>query len=384
MKDTVSKNQLYIGLMSGTSVNSIDAALIDYSLPSPVLIATHEHAIPPDVRKKIIELCTPSTNEIEKFGNLNRALGILFSDATKELLTKANISPARVKAIGSHGQTIRHHPNGVNEEHGFSLQIGDPSTIAANTGITTVADFRNKDIALNGQGAPLTPALHANVFRDTENDRCIINIGGMANITFLPSERNTSEKSVFGFDTGPGNVLLDHWINRCENQPYDAGGKWASKGTVNHLFLNKMNSHPYFELHYPKSTGREDFNSNWLEEQLALLATDDSIAPIDVQTTLAELTATTISDALKKYCDNSKEIYICGGGVHNLYLMERIRANLPDKKLGTTEELGVHPDWVEACAFAWFAKQTMERHTSNLPEVTGASRTAILGGIFYP
>lgn len=373
------EKDLYIGLMSGTSVNSIDAALIDFTGNELKIVASHEHDIPLEIKHKILEVCTPGENEIEKTGDLDRALGILFAHATDQLLGEAGVSPDDVKAIGSHGQTIRHHPKGVLSDLGFSTQIGDPNTIASLTGITTVADFRRKDVALNGHGAPLAPAFHQDSFSHPEITRCIINIGGMANVTYLPAEKDHDSETIFGFDTGPGNVLMDTWITLEIGKSYDKNGEWAKSGTVNNSLLRTLLSYPYFSLGYPKSTGREEFNKQWLLGHI-----DKELAPEDIQATLLELTARSISEAVKKHCSKANELYVCGGGAHNEYLMSRIQANCPSKKLATTEELNIHPDWVEACAFAWLAKRTMERLPGNLPEVTGATRPAILGGIFLP
>lgn len=369
---------LYIGLMSGTSVNSIDAVIVDFSSSPPYIVASHEHPISTPTRTKIVDLCTPTTNELEKAGHLDRELGLLFAEAVSTLLTRNQISSDKIRAIGSHGQTIRHHANGVNGGLGFTIQIADPSTIAAITGIPTVADFRSKDIALGGQGAPLTPAFHKEFFTDSCQARCILNIGGIANITYLP-ESNNPKKLAFGFDTGPGNVLMDYWIGKNQNALYDSNGDWARSGSVCNELLNKLLCHPYFALPHPKSTGREDFNADWIAQYLL-----PDVPAENIQATLCELTAQSIADAIITNCTDAQNIYVCGGGAHNAYLTSRIQEKLAGKKVLTTDNLNISPDWVEAYAFAWFARQTMNTLPSNLPAVTGASKLAVLGGIYYP
>ena len=362
----------YIGLMSGTSVDGIDAALVSFPINGQLtLLATHQHPLPDALRDAIQALMQPGPNEIEREGELDVQLGRLFAEATKSLLAKSGVSAASIRAIGSHGQTIRHCPHAT---YPFTRQIGNPSVVAEDTGITTVADFRARDLAAGGQGAPLVPAFHRWLFRKSGVNRAIVNIGGIANITWLPA---TGSSSVLGFDTGPGNTLLDQWVARHRGELYDREGAWAASGCVQEALLARLMADDFFTKVPPKSTGREHFNLGWLEQRLA-----DRLAPEDVQATLAELTATSIAQGLNSLPERIDEIYICGGGHHNRHLLARLRAQLPGIPLATTEALGLDPDWVEATAFAWLAHQTLAGHAGNLPSVTGARHPALLGGIY--
>jgi anhydro-N-acetylmuramic acid kinase len=357
-------SELYIGLMSGTSVDGIDAALVDLSNHQPKLIANHYQKYSPDLRQEILALCQPGIDEINRLGTLDVKLGKAFADAANTLLKIHSIKPKTIRAIGSHGQTVRHHP-----AQQFTLQIADPNIIAAETKITTVADFRRRDMALGGQGAPLVPAFHQALFSEQKNDRVILNIGGIANVTLLEKNGRVS-----GFDTGPGNTLLDAWIEKNLNQACDHNGDWAAQGKIEGDFLEKMLGDKFFKLAPPKSTGREYFNLEWIKKYLP-----EKISAVDVQTTLTELTARTVIDAISFA---SGEIFICGGGAHNQFLVSRIRANAKNFSVKSTEDFGVHPDWVEAMAFAWLAKQTLDGKPGNVPVVTGAREMSVLGGIF--
>jgi anhydro-N-acetylmuramic acid kinase len=362
----------YIGLMSGTSVDGINAALVSIPVSGQLaLLATHQHPLPTAVRAAIQALMQPGTNEIEREGELDVQLGRLFADATKALLIKAGVDASSIRAIGSHGQTIRHRPHAA---HPFSRQIANPSVIAEETGITTVADFRARDLAAGGEGAPLVPAFHHWLFRKPGVNRAIVNIGGIANITWLPA---TESGTVLGFDTGPGNTLMDQWVDRHRNERYDRDGAWAASGRVQNDLLARLLADDYFAKAPPKSTGREHFNLAWLERQVA-----GNLAPADIQATLAELTAASIAQGLKFLPDNIGEIYVCGGGSHNRHLLARLGALLPGIPVATTEVLGLDPDWVEAAAFAWLAHQTLAGHAGNLPSVTGARHPVLLGGIY--
>tara|TARA_R110000868_G_scaffold3523_13_gene22381 strand:- start:1268 stop:2359 length:1092 start_codon:yes stop_codon:yes gene_type:complete len=361
--------------MSGTSADGIDAALVDFNGQTPRLLASHFTPYDKAIRKKIIDLCHPGENEIQRLGELDIELAHAFAISVNTLLKESGTNASTISAIGSHGQTIRHSPN---SRRRYTLQIGDPNTIAAQTGITTVADFRRKDIALGGQGAPLVPAFHRDLFSSNETNRAIVNIGGIANVTLL--SRNAA-KEIIGFDTGPGNTLIDSWINTHQNSKYDQAGAWGQTGKIHTALLDIMLTDAYLSSPPPKSTGREHFNLLWLQEQLK--KTNDNIAPVDVQATITEFTAATILNAIKQHIDTG-EILICGGGTHNTYLMTRLQAlSAPAFNIATTEAHGVHPDWVEAIAFAWLAAQTIQQRTSSLPSVTGANAPAILGGIYY-
>lgn len=362
----------YIGLMSGTSVDGIDAALV--SIPANgqlALLATHQLPFPTVVRDAIQALMQTGPNEVEREGEMDVQLGHLFAEATNTLLTRSGVSASRIRAIGSHGQTIRHRPHAA---HPFTRQIGNPSIIAEETGITTVADFRARDLAAGGEGAPLVPAFHHWLFRKPGINRVIVNIGGIANVTWLPG---TDNNVVLGFDTGPGNTLLDQWIARHRNEPYDRNGDWSASGRVQEDLLARLMAENYFSKAPPKSTGREHFNLAWLEQRIT-----DNPAPEDIQATLTELTAAAIASGIKFLPDKIGEIYVCGGGVHNRQLLARLGALLPGIPLATTGALGLDPGWVEAAAFAWLAHQTLAGHAGNLPSVTGARHPVLLGGIY--
>jgi anhydro-N-acetylmuramic acid kinase len=362
-------SELYIGLMSGTSMNAIDAALVDFSSYPLQLISTYSYPIEQNLKDELLDLCFLGDNEINRLGQVDVKLGRLFAQAANAVLAKAQLPTTAIRAIGSHGQTIRHHPD---FPYPFTLQIADPNIIATETAITTIADFRRRDIAYGGQGAPLTPAFHDYAMRSTTIDRAVVNIGGIANITFMPHAHNY----ILGFDTGPGNMLLDSWINQHHSSAYDQDGKWAQTGKINPSLLEKMLNDTYFQRSPPKSTGREYFNPAWLTQfAISQLPTED------VQATLVELTALSIMQAVEKQM-SSGEVIVCGGGAHNCYLMQRLNAYSRHYRVLTSQTLGIHPDWLEAIAFAWFAKRTLDHQTSNLPQVTGASQATILGGIY--
>ncbi|AZQ09528.1 MULTISPECIES: anhydro-N-acetylmuramic acid kinase [Shewanella] len=362
---------LFIGLMSGTSMDGVDAVLVDFAGPEPKLIATHTEPFPQHLLKGLQRLCQPGQDEINRLGRLDRSVGSLFAKAVNTLLANAGVDKSQVTAIGSHGQTVRHMPN---LEVGFTLQIGDPNTIAAETGIDVIADFRRKDIALGGQGAPLVPAFHQQVFAKEGECRVILNIGGIANITWLPGNAD----AVLGFDTGPGNTLIDAWIQQVKEQPFDMDGEFAESGTTDEKLLKQLLSHPYFALSYPKSTGRELFNGAWLEQQLENFANLDEA---DIQSTLLDLTCRSIAQDVYKLSWEG-ELYVCGGGALNAALMRRLGALLPGYSIQTTSALGVDPKWVEGIAFAWLAERHHRGQPANLPAVTGASREAVLGARF--
>ena len=370
----MSKRQLYIGLMSGTSADAIDAVLVDLN-NNPKLVAQHTLPFPIDIQQKIHAIALPGDNEIDRMGALDAVLGKLFAQTCTELLAKAELSADQIIAIGSHGQTIRHRPPDTTEGV-FTLQIGDPNLIAELTGITTVADFRRRDMAAGGQGAPLVPAFHRAIFHSSTKDRAIVNIGGMANITWLPAQGK-----VLGFDTGPGNVLMDIWIAEHLGDTYDRNGAWAHSGNPCPSLLKELLATPYFELAAPKSTGRENFNRAWLGEKLKKGASQ--LPPNDIQATLLELTAITIADSIQGLNQTSKDVFVCGGGAYNTALMQRLQELLPNDILASTSILGIDPQWVEAMAFAWLAHETINHRPGNLREVTGAEREVILGGIYF-
>lgn len=365
--------QLYIGLMSGTSLDGIDAVLIDLSDTQYKLLEAVDHAIPAQLQRQLIELCQPGDNEIDRLGRADRALAVEFSLAVKSLLQRSGYQACDIIAIGSHGQTIRHRPPGSGFSPSFTLQIGDPNTIAYQTGITTVADFRRRDIAAGGQGAPLAPAFHQAAFHHQQLPRIIINIGGMANISVL-----NPGQPCLGFDTGPGNILMDGWIQQCRQQPYDSNGDWAAQGIVIDVLLGRLLDHPYLTKAIPKSTGREDFHLSWLAAQVG----QHSYLAEDIQATLLEFTAQTIKRGLDPFQAADSEIFICGGGAYNQHLMSRLSALLQPHRVDNTDKLGIAAHWVEGACFAWLAKQTLEKTPANLIEVSGAEQAVILGAIY--
>lgn len=366
-------SSLYVGLISGTSMDGIDAALVEFGNHRCEVRATAAVSYPAKLRVELLrESRTPANCTIDKIGHLDQWVGECFRDATLELLSQAKVDPKSVNAIGSHGQTLRHQPRAARP---FTMQIGDANIIAAGTGITTVADFRRRDIAVGGEGAPLTPAFHQWLFANPDKDRAVLNIGGIANVTML------SSPTVIGFDTGPGNTLLDGWIRNNLDQPYDDNGNWARSGTVSEVLLDEMLRDAYFGLLPPKSTGFEYFNGAWIRSKISA-ASVVNLPAADVQATLAELSASTIAKSLLHFSPAIEEVLVCGGGVHNTDLMQRLRSNLSGTQVTTTDAFGLHPDWVEAVAFAWLAKRRLEGKPGNLPGVTGARRAEILGAVY--
>lgn len=364
----------FIGLMSGTSLDAVDAALVDFGTGTPELIHQYQHPLSPSLKSDIQDLCSPGENEIERMGRCDAAIGHLFAGAALTLIREAKLQPDQIAAIGSHGQTIRHHPD---KPTPFTLQIGDPNLIAQLSGITTVADFRRRDMAAGGQGAPLVPAFHKEVFSSRKN-RALLNIGGMANLTLLPSDKSLP---ITGFDTGPGNVLLDAWYRMHQPDNFDNRGEWAAGGKIQDKLLNQLIADDYFALAPPKSTGRELFNLAWLKNHLATLPQNTDAQWIG--STLTELTAVSVSNAIKDHFPQCEELFVCGGGAHNDYLLCRLQQHMASCQIQTTAKLGIDPDWVEAMAFAWLAKQTLTHQPGNIVSVTGASEECILGGVYY-
>lgn len=365
---------LFVGLMSGTSLDGIDAVLVDFE-HQPKLLAQQTYPIAGHIRQHILQCCTDKNVDLNQYAQLDRQLGHLFANAVNALLSTTSFTAQHICAIGSHGQTVRHYPDG---KLGFSLQIGDANTIAANTNICTVADFRRRDIAVGGQGAPLVPAFHQAVFASTNVQRAIINIGGIANATLLPKN---IQQPVLGFDTGPGNVLLDAWYQRHhpDGGHYDQDGRWGQTGQLSSRLLDQLLACHYFQRPIPKSTGRELFNIAWLESQLEQHGT---LEAADVQQTLLHFTAKSIAEGLQQQSYTQCEIYLCGGGAHNHALRELIAYYTDNPTILTTAQLGIDVDWVEAVAFAWLARQTILHLPGNLPAVTGASSSVILGAIY--
>lgn len=366
---------LYIGLISGTSMDAVDAVLVSHDAVAPKLIASHAHPIPETISARLQSLASDGLPSGPEVWHLDVKLGALFSDAVAQLLVRARVAADEIVAIGSHGQTVYHGPN---DEPPITVQLGDPNVIAERTGITTVADFRRRDMAAGGQGAPLVPAFHRAVLQKRGTPRAIVNIGGIANVTVLPGN---VDADVLGFDTGPGNTLMDLWSRRHQGVAMDRDGLWASGGTPVRALLEALLADPYFELAPPKSTGREYFNLEWLDAVVKKSPSKATDAQ-HVQRTLCELTATTIVEAILKYAADTREMLICGGGADNAFLMQALTAHAGDVSVKSTAAEGFDPKWVEAIAFSWFAKQTLEGNPSNLPSVTGARHLAILGGIY--
>ena len=362
--------ELYVGLMSGTSLDAIDCVVVDFS-EGVTLLAAESFALSDSRRSSILELCQPGNNEIDKMGRLDRQLGIDFASAVEATLNQHSINSLDVVAIGSHGQTIRHRPS-ENGELGFTLQIGDPNTIAYLTGIDTIADFRRKDIAAGGQGAPLVPAFHHAMFADRCKHGALLNIGGMANISLL-------DAPILGFDTGPGNVLIDHYCRRHFNADYDDDGRIAASGHVDQALLERMMQHPFLAMPAPKSCGRENFDQHWVEQLLRDHA--KSVAPVDLIATLTEFTAKSICLGFDASGRRIDQVIVCGGGAFNQHLCQRIQVN-SGKEVVSSDQFGVAPQWMEAIAFAWFAMRTLKKQHSNAPSVTGAAQEVVLGAMY--
>lgn len=367
-----SNPELYIGLMSGTSMDGIDAALVDFAKTQPELVSTHSHQWPEHIQQALIAARDIPDEQLSSLDTLDLQTAEIFADACFQLLKGSPYQAQDIIAIGNHGQTIRHRPD---IEQPFSLQIGNAQRLAAITGIDIISDFRTADIEARGQGAPLAPAFHQAIFQNDLLNRVIVNIGGISNITVLPRNDNPSEHapSVIGFDCGPGNTLMDAWITQHKQQSYDADGALAASGKTNARLLANLLMDDYFQLTPPKSTGFEYFNLAWLNKHI-----ESDMECADVQSTLCDLTATSIIRAINQYAPDTDEIYICGGGVHNKELMSQLQ-KLTKYTVVTTEALGVHPDWVEAMAFAWLAYRNVHQQTGNLPSVTGAIKAVVLG-----
>nr|VFK57888.1 MAG: anhydro-N-acetylmuramic acid kinase [Candidatus Kentron sp. TUN] len=357
-------------------MDGIDAALVDFHT-DPILVASRAHPIPIKLRERLMVACgSMQKGYVDQLANLDVLLGRLFADAAIKLIEQTGKHPTDIQAIGTHGQTIRHQPE---TQTPFSLQIADPNIIAERTGITTVADFRRRDIAAGGQGAPLVPAFHKAMFQKLGQDRIVVNIGGIANITVLPANQNAE---IAGFDTGPGNILLDAWAMVHLGVPMDRHGRWAEQGKSHEKLLDTLRSDDYFSVSPPKSTGRERFNLDWLRTCVANV--HPTPTPVDIQRTLCDLTVTTVRDAITNYASTCREVLVCGGGAKNPLLLEGLKKQLPGYLVNTTNPYGIDPDWVEAAAFAWFAKQRLHGLPGNIPSVTGARHPVVLGAIYPP
>ena len=364
---------LYIGLMSGTSVDGIDAALVDIAADHCTLIEAIGRAWPRGLEQELKTLATATTSEIDLLGSIDRRVALEFAHAVSALLKKSGIDRSRIRAIGCHGQTIRHRPGG---SPSFSWQLGDPSTLAERSGITTVAQFRQRDIAAGGQGAPLVPAFHRALFASRSKPLAILNIGGIANLTLL-DENNGCR----GFDSGPGNTLIDALMRTRCNQPFDRDGLIAARGSPQPELLDLLLRDPYFSQSPPKSTGPEYFNLSWLDKKLER-ARHATIRLEDLTATLTALSVRSIADAIARFAPRTREVLVCGGGVHNPRLLEGLSIAMPGRVVASTAQAGIDPDWMEAMAFGWLASRTLSGLYGNVPEVTGAEGPRVLGGIY--
>jgi anhydro-N-acetylmuramic acid kinase len=354
--------------MSGSSLDGLDFALVKQD-DRPRLLGTYYIPMPEELRAELLGLCSSGPDELARAGIAEQKWVRLAAQGVLALLDQQNVLAGEIRAIGSHGQTIRHEP-----ARGFTVQIGNPALLAELTGITVVSDFRKRDIAAGGQGAPLVPAFHEALFDDNKDYRAVLNVGGFSNLSLIEID-----KPVSGFDSGPGNVLLDAWIQAQRGLSYDKDGAWSESGTVNADLLKSMLSDQFFQTKGPKSTGREVFNLGWVHHHLFQLPT---LKPEDVQATLLEVTALSITESLQSAQAQTKELLVCGGGAHNKALMKRLALLLPNTKVSSTAEFGVDPDWVEAMAFAWLAHCAMENVPANRPSVTGAKGLRVLGAIY--
>ena len=369
----------YIGLMSGTSLDGIDAALVSITPGTPPkLLATAAVAMPDTLHAQLLHLCHAPAAHFAELAAAEDAFCRLQAQAVTALLTEQGLVPAQITAIGSHGQTIEHAPQGHQGGPAYTLQLDNPSLLAELTGCTVVADFRRRDLAAGGQAAPLAPAFHQALFGQRQGEQLVLNLGGFANLTWLPQEQ---ERAVVGFDTGPANALLDAWFAKHHTGRFDENGTWAASGQIDQALLARLLQEPFFHQPPPRSTGRELFHLAWLSDHLA-----GDEAPRDVQATLAELTAVSVAQGVTQLplSQPSATLLVCGGGAHNAYLMERLAAHLPKVTLLSPATLGWPEDWIEAGAFAWLAHQRLHGLPGNLPSVTGASGPRVLGGIYAP
>lgn len=365
---------LYIGLMSGTSLDGVDAVLAELPPAGGLNVRAHTHRpMPADLRDELLALNTPGSNELHRAALAANALSRLYTQAAETLLAQSAIAADDVRALGAHGQTVRHRP-GEFDGHGYTVQLLNPALLAELSGIDVVADFRSRDVAAGGQGAPMVPAFHRAMFARPGQTVAVLNLGGIANLTVLGADGST-----LGFDCGPANALMDHWCEQHTGQLYDRSGLWAASGRVLEPLLAAMLAEPYFALGPPKSTGRDLFNPPWLGAQLGDAV---GVRPQDVQATLAELTARSCADAVERHGGGARELLVCGGGAFNTHLMARLAALLPGRQVQATDARGLPATQVEAAAFAWLAGAHCDRRAGNLPSVTGAAGPRVLGALY--
>lgn len=376
-------NRRFIGLMSGTSLDGVDGVLASFgdaasSMTLEVLAHVHR-PFPNGLGHELLSLNTSGADELHRAAIAGNALSNVYAEVVASLLAQATLPAAEVTAIGAHGQTVRHCP-GEFDGIGYTLQLGNPAWLAERTGIDVIADFRSRDVAAGGQGAPLVPAFHRAAFGRTDETIAVLNVGGISNLSVLSADGAT-----IGFDCGPGNALMDHWCATYRGEPYDHGGAWAASGAVDPTLLHVMQQDPYFSMTPPKSTGRDRFNPEWLDRLLrtrSSATTSATTSPQDVQATLAELTAWCCASSLRTHAPSAHRLLVCGGGAFNGHLMRRLAAHLPGLPVESTNAFGLPVDQVEAAAFAWLARAWVDRHAGNLPTVTGASGPRILGALY--
>jgi anhydro-N-acetylmuramic acid kinase len=373
----------YIGLMSGTSLDGADGVLVDFSSAPLRVVAAASEPFASPLRAELLALNSPTHNELHRAAMAGNQLAALYARVVSDLLKQANaqaIMQEQIEAIGAHGQTVRHCPERVSAEPtgvGYTLQLGNPALLAELTGIDVVADFRSRDVAAGGQGAPLVPAFHQGVFSRADSAVAVLNLGGIANLSLLPPKGSAAP--VLGFDCGPGNALMDAWCQQHTGQPFDAGGAWAASGKLLPALLASLLNDAYFSKPPPKSTGRDLFSLNWLATKLTPFAAE---RPQDIQNTLTEFTASACITGVSSYGKDSKQLIVCGGGVFNQHLMQRLKAGLPEIQVSSSAHHGLPPQQVEAAAFAWLARQAVRREPGNLPSVTGAAGLRVLGALY--
>jgi anhydro-N-acetylmuramic acid kinase len=368
----VAQSDLYVGLMSGTSMDGVDAVLVDFSATQPRLLAHVHHQFAPELRKELTLLNVSGMDELHRASVASQHLARAYAWAVDDLLLHAEIDAAQVRALGAHGQTVRHRP-----EAGYTIQLNAPAALAELARIDVIADFRSRDVAAGGQGAPLVPGLHAAVFA-SDKPRAVVNIGGISNLTGLPGRQSAAP--VIGFDCGPGNVLIDTWALEHLGEPIDRDGRWAAGGSANRTLLATLLAEPYLAQAPPKSTGRELFNAEWLRNHLAKV--HEHIDPHDVMTTLTRFTAIAVGDAIQAHFAQAEDVVVCGGGARNTTLLAMLSEQVAPRPLRPSGELGIEPEHVEAIAFAWLARAFCERRAGNLPSVTGAEGERVLGALY--